>query len=148
MVKRAALLGVAMLLGACAAPELSSADAIDEISASMARAGLPVDRVRLVTPAPAGTFRAAVHLEDGDITVTLDRRSGAYRRIEVGEDAAVTNRQLRVLAAQHDNPAAKRARIRRVTLITLALGALAAGGLGLARRARLREARDDTAERD
>lgn len=140
MVRRAtAAVGLVLLVGACGAPGLSSTDALDHIIDSMANAGIDAESVRLARPAPPGAYRAVARVEGREITVTVDRQTGAYRRIELTDDA-VTDRQLRALASQRGNPGATRFRVRQILFAVGLLAATTALGLAVARRARLREA--------
>ncbi len=135
-----AALGLGLLAGSCGAPALSSGDALTHIQDSMADADIAAKNVRLDSRAPSGTYRAVARVEGSEITVTLDRQSGAFRRIEVADDA-LTDRQLSALAKQRFDTGAARFRVRQITLAVGALAAAAALGLVLARRARLREER-------
>lgn len=141
MVRRfAATVGTALLLGACGTPALSSSGALDHVRDSLAEAGIDAQRIRLADAPSPGTFRAVARVDDGQISVTIDRDSGAYRRIEVSGDAA-TDRQIRALAEQRADAGTTRARVRQIGVTVALLVTAAAIGLGLARRARLNEER-------
>lgn len=135
-----AALGAALCIGACGSPALSSSDALDHVRDSLTDAGITAQRVRLDDRPPAGTFRAIARVGTGGLVVTIDRESGAYRRIEVSGGAA-SDRQIRALAEQRADAGTTRARARQFGATVVALVAAAAIGLGLARRARLREQR-------
>lgn len=141
-----AALGVGLFVGACASPTLSSSDALDQVERSMARADIKAESVRLLESEAADSYRAVARVGGGKITVTLDRRTGAYRRIEVTEEV-VDDRQIRQLARQRNEEVVSRRRTRQVTTLAVGIVVLAAAGVVLARRARLRENRAAESER-
>ena len=131
--RRLAGLGVGLLLGACGSPQLKPADALGDVRASMANAGISAHSVRLDDPTTPGTLRAIARVDGGQITVTIDRDSGAFRRIEVTGDAA-TDRQIRSLAKQRADTGGARLRRRELGATLAIFVAAAAIGIGLARR--------------
>jgi hypothetical protein len=141
MVRRlVAVIGVALLISACGAPALSSNEAVNRVRDSMAGVGIAASSVRLAEGAAPGTYRAVATVNARRVTVTVDRGTGAFRRIEVG-DGALTDKQIHALAKRGARTEATAVRVQQFGVTLVVLLSIAALGFALARRARLREGR-------
>lgn len=134
------LVAATLTLTACSTVELTEADAVTSTQDALAEAGVPHDEVT-VTDADDDQLTVVAEGPDGAVTLVLDSSAGRFRSIDVDEGVTITEDQFDTLARHRDNPTDDRVRARRSGIVAaLVVGAVAVG-LGLARRARLREER-------
>ncbi len=132
------LLLAACALAGCATAQLSQRDAIESTETALDRAGITADDVAVTDSVP-DAFTISANTSSGELVLVMDAAAGRFTSVELPEDLSVSEEQLGRLARHQSNPADDRARTRRTVLVAALVVALAAGGLGLARRARLRE---------
>lgn len=130
---------VALSLAACGTVPMSEEQAVDTTAAALSDADIDAEGV-VVDSVGADSFTLSAPTSEGEISLVLDAGSGRFTSIDLAEGVPVTDAQIEVLARHHENPADDRARTRRSVIGAVLVVLAIAGGLTLARRARLREA--------
>ena len=128
----------ASFVAACAAPAMSPDDALATTRAALDDAGIDVEELGHET-STAGLHEVVAESPTGEIALFVDADTGRFTSIDLAEGVDVSEEQLDSLARHEDNPAEERQRTTRSVVAALVVCAAVFGGLGLARRARLRD---------
>lgn len=137
----------ALLLAACSTVLVPRADVDDVVRGAFSSAGLRADRVTVEGAREGSSWRVSATVNGADVDLVVDAEAGRITRIELGDSATIARDKLREIARYESNPANDRARTRRRVVGLVAVVALIAGGLLVARHFRLREERE-LADRD
>lgn len=138
MSRLAALAVGAAFVVACAAPAMSPDDAVRTTRAALDEAAIAVDGLTHETTTD-GLHEIVADSPTGEIVLFVDADSGRFASIDLAEGVDVSQEQLDSLARHQHNPAEERQRTPRSVVAAVVVCLVVFGGLGLARRARLRD---------